>query len=165
MLTALGVVLAVILFGPILFAIAAMAGDGARALAGINAQRARLVLAPLRGAALLTRAAQAHADDMAANGFLSHQGSDGADLARRLDRVGYRYHRAAENVAWGHKTAASVVAGWMASADHRRNILMEEASGAGIAHAAGKGGGQGGGRAGAKAGRVWVLIIAQPFKR
>ena len=71
----------------------------------------------------LMAAAQGHSDDMAANNFMSHTGSNGSSPWDRMREAGYEYSRAAENVAAGYRTAESVVDGWMNSSGHRRNIL------------------------------------------
>jgi uncharacterized protein YkwD len=68
---------------------------------------------------------------------MSHTGSDGSGLATRVDRVGYSWSRLAENVAYGYGDVASVVAGWMASAGHRTNILSSNSDfGVGLAYGA-----------------------------
>ncbi|MEM8529931.1 MAG: CAP domain-containing protein [Chloroflexota bacterium] len=71
----------------------------------------------------LMAAAQGHSEDMAANNFMSHTGSNGSSPWDRMREAGYEYSRAAENVAAGYRTAESVVDGWMNSSGHRRNIL------------------------------------------
>lgn len=71
----------------------------------------------------LTRAAQAHSQDMAENSFLDHTGSDGSNPADRVQEAGYRFRIVAENVAAGPPNAQIAVDGWMASPGHRENIL------------------------------------------
>jgi uncharacterized protein YkwD len=71
----------------------------------------------------LTVAAQAHADDMAARRRMSHKGSDGSSPFGRIDRLGYQYDSAAENVAAGQRSLDQVMTDWMKSPGHRRNIL------------------------------------------
>jgi uncharacterized protein YkwD len=41
----------------------------------------------------------------------------------RLTAVAYRWQAFAENVAFGQRTAAEVVNGWMQSSGHRANIM------------------------------------------
>ncbi len=60
---------------------------------------------------------------MAANNYFSHTGLDGTTFAARIKSTGYRYRRAAENIAAGHTTPDDVVAAWMSSPGHRANIL------------------------------------------
>lgn len=75
----------------------------------------------------LAAAAQAHARDLQACNVLSHTGCNGSDLRQRLDRAGYAWRRAAENLALCACDAARVVSLWMESDGHRRNLLDGEA--------------------------------------
>lgn len=66
---------------------------------------------------------------------MTHTGADGSTLAVRVDRVGYAWRSIAENVAFGYPNAAAVMAGWMASDVHRRNILSASVDlGVGVAY-------------------------------
>ncbi|MGV3614414.1 MAG: CAP domain-containing protein [Fimbriimonas sp.] len=91
-----------------------------------NAAREKEGRLPLRLNDALTKAAQAHADDMAARGYFSHEGQDGSDMSDRVERIGYRYRGLAENIAMGQRTPKEVVAGWLKSSGHRTNILNGE---------------------------------------
>ncbi|GMF29805.1 unnamed protein product [Phytophthora fragariaefolia] len=71
----------------------------------------------------LQAAAQRQADDMAANNFMSHQGSDGSKMAQRVAEAGFTGGVIAENVAAGQKNVNAVVDSWMKSSGHRQNIL------------------------------------------
>jgi uncharacterized protein YkwD len=71
----------------------------------------------------LTQAALAHSDDMMANNFFSHTGSDGSSAGQRASAAGYTWRTWGENIAAGQLTVASVVAGWMASDGHCANIM------------------------------------------
>ncbi len=90
-----------------------------------NAQRVSLKLSPLLRSGALMRAAQLHADQMAAANRMAHElpGSMYPSLDSRLDAVGYRIRAAGENVAEGYPSSAAVVAGWMTSPGHRGNIV------------------------------------------
>lgn len=83
----------------------------------------------------LSKAAQAHADDMAANAFLGHEGSDGSDFVARVERTNYQGQPVGENVAGGQSTAAEVVTGWVDSDGHCRNIMNGDATKIGIGYA------------------------------
>lgn len=99
-------------------------GDAARAvLDAHNAIRAARHLGPLAANAELDAAARAHADDMARRRKMSHRGGDGSSPFSRIERAGYSFKGAAENVAFGFDDVAAVMDGWMRSAGHRRNIL------------------------------------------
>ncbi|MCS6879762.1 MAG: CAP domain-containing protein [Oscillochloridaceae bacterium] len=92
-------------------------------LALVNAERARAGCQPLSLEPRLMQAAQRHSEDMAVNNFFGHVGSNGSTLVQRVNAVGYPWSALAENVAAGYPTAEAVMAGWMSSEGHRRNIL------------------------------------------
>lgn len=92
-------------------------------LAAVNAARAEAGCKPLRMNARLTAAAKGHAAAMARENFFGHAGKDGSRFSSRIRRQGYSFTAAAENIAAGQKTAGQVVASWMRSSGHRRNIL------------------------------------------
>lgn len=72
---------------------------------------------------LLTQAATGHSQDMAANNFFSHTGSNNSSLADRIDAVGYSWSSIGENIAAGQTTVNQVVDGWIASPGHCANIM------------------------------------------
>jgi uncharacterized protein YkwD len=69
----------------------------------------------------LQRSAQQYVNHLAADGAFSH--TDGSVLADRVTATGYRYRVVGENLALGQTSASSAVAAWMASPDHRANML------------------------------------------
>ena len=77
---------------------------------------------PLRTSERLTKAAQRHANDMAAKNYFSHTSRNGTQWYQRIRAAGYP-DAAGENIAYGFSTARGVVKGWMNSPGHRRNIL------------------------------------------
>jgi uncharacterized protein YkwD len=90
---------------------------------------------PLTLSAALSRAARAHARDMAAHGFFGHAGSDGSSPAERVTRTGYRWSMVGENIASGVPTARAAVAGWLASPHHCANIMTAGFQQLGVAFA------------------------------
>ncbi len=60
---------------------------------------------------------------MADNEFFDDTGQDGSTPGDRAMRNGYSSRFVAENIAWGYRTPAAVVEGWMGSRGHRGNIL------------------------------------------
>ncbi|MEX1233863.1 MAG: CAP domain-containing protein [Roseovarius sp.] len=100
---------------------------GAAAQATVADIRQRHGLAPLTVSPALTRAADAHAQDMQRNGFFSHTGSDGSGVGDRARAAGYGFCFIAENIAKGQANLDHVLEGWMGSTGHRRNILSEGA--------------------------------------
>ncbi|MEU4219180.1 CAP domain-containing protein [Actinoplanes sp. NPDC026623] len=67
-------------------------------------------------------AARGHSKYMAATGTLTHTGSGRSTFITRAKAAGYPVPRS-ENVAFGYRSAAEVVNGWMKSPGHRRNLL------------------------------------------
>ncbi|MBT2369295.1 CAP domain-containing protein [Streptomyces sp. ISL-10] len=98
-------------------------GKVARIVALVNSERSKAGCSPVTLNAKLTKAAQDHSKDMAAHRNMSHTGSDGSDPGERITRAGYAWSTYGENVAYGYATPESVMAGWMASPGHKRNIL------------------------------------------
>jgi uncharacterized protein YkwD len=90
-------------------------------LRAVNATRAAHHLRPLRTDATLTRAAQSHSRDMVAHGYFAH----GAFRSRML-AFHARGPFVGENLAWGVGSLASpaaIVQEWLASPEHRANLL------------------------------------------
>ena len=102
-----------------------------RLLAEINTLRERHGLGKLSTDRRLAAAARDHAADMAVRDFFDHRGPGGPGLAERVARAGYAYARVAENIAAGQEHAGDVVASWMLSEGHRRNLLDAEVVDAG----------------------------------
>jgi uncharacterized protein YkwD len=92
--------------------------DGAGVVELVNRERARHGPAPLAADARLDAAARGWAEEMARGGRLSH-----GNVGARIAAAGFRWTACAENVAQGQRTAAEVVADWMGSPGHRKNIL------------------------------------------
>ena len=67
-----------------------------------NRIRAEAKLPPLELSTKLQAAAEQHAKDMAAQGKMTHKGSDGSSSIHRISAKGYKYRRAGENIAAGH---------------------------------------------------------------
>jgi len=88
-----------------------------------NQERNAVGLPRLVENAELESAARRHARDMAAQGKMSHRGSDHSSPFQRMESEGYRFQRAAENIALGEFTLKSLMSAWMTSPPHRRNIL------------------------------------------
>lgn len=89
----------------------------------INQERAAAGLAPLTPAPELMAAAQAHSQDMAASGMISHTGADGRTAGQRIQDAGYAWQRYGENIAVSFPTPAAAMGFWINSAPHRGNIL------------------------------------------
>jgi len=119
-LTALGAAILVL----VLTTSAAAAGltrAEARLLRDLNRVRAAHGLTPLRFDPCLQRAARAHSHDMLSTQIFQH----GAFGARML-RFDVRGTVTGENLAWGNGSLGSanaIVRAWLASPEHRANLL------------------------------------------
>ncbi len=91
---------------------------------------------------LLDAAAQAKAEDMAARGYFAHVGPDGEEPWVWIERAGYEYVYAGENLAVRFNDSKDVVDAWMASPTHRANIVKAhyQEIGVGLAEGTYKGG-------------------------
>ncbi|MDO6589218.1 CAP domain-containing protein [Loktanella sp. D2R18] len=92
----------------------------------LNQFRAANGVAEIHASAMLTAIAQAHAEDMVSRNYFGHAspgGPNGATLSQRMRAGGCRPGAAAENIAQGQQTDASVFAAWRDSAGHRTNML------------------------------------------
>ncbi|MDX6329215.1 MAG: hypothetical protein QOI83_1598, partial [Streptomycetaceae bacterium] len=100
-----------------------VSGVAARVVQLVNSARSRAGCPNLTVDAKLTAAAQDHSKDMADYDNMSHTGSDGSSPDDRITGAGYGWSSYGENIAYGYATPESVMAVWMASPGHRRNIL------------------------------------------
>jgi uncharacterized protein YkwD len=79
---------------------------------------------------MLNRIAQAQADAMAARDVLDHDVL--GPFSSRVASAGAE--RAAENIAYGYDTFAKTLGQWINSPEHRKNLLLGDASRVGVAH-------------------------------
>ena len=121
-------------------------GGASTAVAVTNANRRAMGLPNLRVNRALTRAAQAHAEDMQRMGRMTHYGSNGSQLQDRIRAAGFRACLAAENIAMGPWDGNGVAAAWLRSPGHRRNALHPRGTLVGAG----------------RAGQAWVMVIARP---
>ncbi len=92
-------------------------------LQATNKERAANGLPLLNLDEQLMEAAQTKAADMVARDYWSHDTPDGSPPWTFLEAVRYRYLKAGENLAYGFKTSAGTVNGWMNSPSHKANML------------------------------------------
>lgn len=71
----------------------------------------------------LSAAAQAKADDMADKNYWSHVSPSGEQPWQFIEQSGYKYSKAAENLAYGFSSSKDTVNGWMNSSEHRKAML------------------------------------------
>jgi uncharacterized protein YkwD len=103
------------------------------ALVELNIYRAEYGLQPLRLNEKLNKASELHAKDLAQAGIISHTGTDGSGHGDRVQRQGYYFTIAAENVATGQKSWDDVFQGWKDSPGHNENLLRDDVTDFGIA--------------------------------
>jgi hypothetical protein len=96
-----------------------------------NAERASRGLTALRWDSALYRAAQGHAQQMAARRNISHQYPGELELADRGKSAGAKFSVIAENVAEA-ETAVRIHDAWMNSPGHRANLLDPRVDAVGI---------------------------------
>jgi hypothetical protein len=72
---------------------------------------------------LLNEAAQMKANDMAANSYFAHTSPDGKTPWYWLQQAGYDYQYAGENLAINFSDSKDVTNAWMASPEHKANIV------------------------------------------
>lgn len=92
-------------------------------LANTNDQRLAHDLTPLRIDSQLTEAAAAKAHDMLRQGYWDHNAPDGTEPWVWVERTGYDYSKAGENLAKNFSTSSATVDAWMDSSTHRDNVL------------------------------------------
>lgn len=72
----------------------------------------------------LESAAAVHSTDMAINNFFAHTSpTTGKSLRERIPETGYRYSSAGENIAAGQTSGSQVVADWVVSPTHCKNMM------------------------------------------
>ena len=103
----------------------------------INAERRNIGLSPLRVSAALQQASQLKAEDMVAQGYFSHQGPNGEEAWVWLDRVGYSFAGAAENLAIDVADSKVLVQAWLHSPNHAKQLQNPDFREVGIGFAEG----------------------------
>ena len=99
-------------------------------LAAINAYREDNGLPPYTTNSQLSKAAQAHANDMACNSLFGHTGSNGSTIAQRVQASGYVYSFVTENVYGSYPplTGQGVINWWKndkTDLRHNRNLISD----------------------------------------
>jgi uncharacterized protein YkwD len=97
----------------------------------VNRERVTRGEQPLTSSPRLAVAAERHTLSMAFRGYFAHVGPGGDTPLTRIRAAGYLFsahgsYEVGENIAWGTLhlgTPRAIVAAWMASPEHRANIL------------------------------------------
>jgi uncharacterized protein YkwD len=103
---------------------------------------------PLVQNALLDCAARAHSLDMHERDYFEHTNPDGDAPWDRMERAGYSYRQAGENIAFGPTAADAVMQQWMSSDGHCANIMNPDFVHSGIGYHA--------------EGRLWTQVFGTP---
>jgi uncharacterized protein YkwD len=93
--------------------------------------------------------AQGHANDMLANNFFSHTGSNGSSIGDRATAAGYVWKNIAENIAMGQASQQQVLTDWTNSPGHHANNINPVYEDFGLA------------QAGSGGDRRWVLVLGR----
>jgi uncharacterized protein YkwD len=95
----------------------------------LNRVRRAHGLVPLERSSMLAAAAAGHSRSMAEEGYFAHRSADGSVFWTRIKRFypssGYGYWEVGENLVWAAPElgAKRAVRMWMASPEHRANLL------------------------------------------
>ena len=100
----------------------------------------------------LTRVAESYAQLLGEDAFFSHTSPSGDGPGDRLSAAGYDWSTYAENIAAGYLSVSSVMAGWLASPGHCRNIMAGGVTEIGPGQA---------NVAGSPYGNYWVLVLGR----
>lgn len=97
-----------------------------------NSERRKSGLSPLKLDASLCKTAQEKTNDMYKEHYFSHISPKYGSPFDMMRDFGVTFKTAGENIAMGQRTANQVVAAWMNSEGHRKNILNPNFSNIGV---------------------------------
>ncbi|WP_191566496.1 SafA/ExsA family spore coat assembly protein [Metabacillus idriensis] len=103
----------------------------------VNQERAKYGLMPLSANWELARVSRYKSEDMRDKNYFSHTSPTYGSPFDMMKKFGIQYSYAGENIAAGQTTAKSVVAAWMNSEGHRKNILSANFKEIGVGYAKG----------------------------
>ncbi len=118
--------------------------SGGSAAAIVNTIRGQAGAAAVKRSSILDAAAKVHANDMAANNFFGHTGSNGSTVGKRAKKAGYKWCAVSENVGKGYASQASAIEAWRKSQGHYRNMVNRKYREFGLA----------------RSGDNWVMVLA-----
>lgn len=98
----------------------------------VNEERSKAGLPALVLDQSVEKAANVRAKEIVSS--FSHTRPNGTSFSTALKESGASYRGAGENIAWGQKTPAQVMEGWMNSAGHRANILNKSFTKIGVGY-------------------------------
>lgn len=89
----------------------------------VNVERSKRGLQKLTLNAQISKVAKIKCQDMINKHYFSHTSPTYGSPFKMMESFGIRFSAAGENIAYGQKTPAEVMNGWMNSPGHRANIL------------------------------------------
>lgn len=89
----------------------------------VNAERTKAAKQPFTTNETLRSSACVKADHMLSQDYWAHTSPDGVTPWSFIEKAGYRFTTAGENLAKSYPDEASLVAAWMNSPSHRENVL------------------------------------------
>ncbi len=98
-----------------------------------NTARQSCGFQPLKENPVLSQAAYLKAEDMIEKGYFAHYSPEGTTPWYWLEKSGYNYSSAGENLAIGFSESEQVHIAWMNSSSHKKNILNPNYQEIGIA--------------------------------
>lgn len=98
----------------------------------INIERTNRGIPALKTNWQLSRVARYKSQDMINKNYFSHQSPTYGSPFDMMKSFGLRFSAAAENIAYGQRTAKEVVNAWMNSPGHRANILSRSYTETGV---------------------------------
>jgi len=104
-----------------------------RVLALTNEVRQQYNLPIVQEDSLLDKAAQEKAQDMLENKYFDHFSPTGISPWYWIDKSGYDYYYAGENLAMNFLDSEEVIDGWLNSPSHKENLLNKDYKDIGIA--------------------------------
>ena len=98
----------------------------------MNQERAALALSELSPSHELTQAAWGKAQDLLEKSYFSHTTPEGKPFYEWIEKAGYRYWYAGENLAIDFADPHAIMSAWMESPTHRANIVNPNYTDVGI---------------------------------
>lgn len=127
--------------------------NAARAMARSCGSTAMPAVDPLVWSNPLFTAAARHSLDMASHNHFDHTGTDNSSSAQRVSDAGYAWAATGENIAAGYGSVSSVMAGWLASEGHCRNLMSATFRDVAVSCVQ---------RSGTTYGSYWTMLLARP---
>lgn len=98
----------------------------------VNVERSKRGLQTLALNAQISKVARLKCQDMVNKHYFSHTSPTYGSPFKMMESFGIRFSTAGENIAYGQKTPAEVMNGWMNSPGHRANILSRTYTNIGV---------------------------------